>query len=61
MDHRDFYHEKKWCAVCDDYVRYLMSVNRSYCIQCSSPVKMFSSKDTERFNENVEKRKWKVS
>ncbi len=61
MDNRDFYHEKKWCAQCNDYVRYLMSVNHSYCISCGAPVRMFSKEDQRRFSADLEKRKWKVS
>ncbi|MEM7199982.1 MAG: hypothetical protein AAF628_06935 [Planctomycetota bacterium] len=61
IDHRDFYHEQKWCGQCQTYVRYLMSVNRSYCIDCGSQVRLFSKEDAMRFSNDLEKRKWKAS
>lgn len=61
MDNRDFYQEKKWCGTCGTYVRYLMSVNHSYCVECGTPVKLFSKEDAQRFNANLEKRKWRAS
>ncbi|MCC6673256.1 MAG: hypothetical protein IT458_19485 [Planctomycetes bacterium] len=61
MDRMDFEKETKWCARCNDYVRYLMSVNHSYCVQCGSQVKLFSREDMARFTDHLEKRKWKVS
>lgn len=61
MDHRDFYQEKKWCGTCGSYVRYLMSVNHSYCVSCGTQVQLFSKEDAQRFNADLEKRKWKVS
>ena len=45
MDQRDYYQEKKWCEGCNEYVRYLMSVNDSYCIRCGTQVQLFSGKD----------------
>ena len=61
MDNRDFYQEKKWCGSCNTYVRYLMSVNQSYCAECGTAVKLFNKEDALRFNANLEKRKWRVS
>ena len=61
MDQRDYYQEKKWCEGCNEYVRYLMSVNDSYCIRCGTQVQLFSGKDAERFSADLEKRKWKAS
>ena len=61
MDLADFYQEKKWCATCNDYVRYLMSVNQSFCIHCGHAVKLFNKEDLARFKVDLEKRKWKVS
>ena len=61
MDQRDFYREMKWCGQCQNYVRYLMSVNHSYCIDCGSPVRLFSKEDARRFSDDLEKRKWKIS
>lgn len=61
MDQRDFEHEKKWCTQCQTYVRYLMSVNHSYCVVCGTPVRLFSKDDAQRFSEELERRKWRAS
>jgi hypothetical protein len=61
MNHRDFYQEKKWCGACQSYVRYLMSVNHSYCVQCGTTVVLFSKHDSQRFNADLQKRKWRAS
>jgi hypothetical protein len=61
MSHRDFYQEKKWCGTCRGYVRYLMSVNHSYCVECGAQVVLFSEDDSQRFAADVEKRKWRAS
>ena len=57
----EFESEKKFCPTCDTYVRYLMSVDHSYCIECGGRVRLFSKQDSEQFAENLEKRKWKAS
>ena len=61
MDYRDFYQETKWCTKCNGYVRYLMSVNQSFCADCGTPVKLFNKEDLARFRVDLELRKWKVS
>ena len=61
MEQTDFYLERKWCPKCNQYVRYLMSVNHSYCVSCGTQVQLFSKEDAQRFNADLEKRKWKVS
>lgn len=61
MEIRDFYSELKWCASCNDYVRYMISVNHSFCTQCGGRVKLFSKEDSQRFSEQVQQRKWKAS
>lgn len=58
---QDFYNETKWCESCSEYVRYIMSVNHSYCTKCGGHVRLFSKEDSERFSEQVQKRKWKAS
>jgi hypothetical protein len=60
MQIRDFYCEVKWCAKCNAYVHYMMSVNHSYCVQCGSPVRLFNKEDSDRFSADVQKRKWKA-
>lgn len=61
MGHMDFYREKKWCSGCRDYVRYLMSVNHSYCISCGTRVRLFSKADSDRFIDEVKRHKWQAS
>ena len=51
MERIDFYNEKKWCESCQEYVRFLMSVDHSYCVQCGSLVRLFSKEDMQRFHE----------
>jgi hypothetical protein len=57
----DFYGERKWCEHCKEYVRFLMSVDHSYCIQCSKKVRIFSREDAERFQETIQRHKWQAS
>ena len=52
-----YYDDKKWCPTCQDYVHYLMSVERSYCVDCGERVRLFSKEDWEHFNENLSKNK----
>jgi hypothetical protein len=61
MDRRDYYHDVKWCAHCATYVRYLMSVNHSYCITCGSVVRLFSDEDAQRFAVKLEHKKQRAS
>ncbi len=61
MSQTDFYGERKWCTSCREYVRYLMSVNHSYCINCGTQVRLFSKGDAERFTDEVKRHKWQAS
>ncbi|MEO0480134.1 MAG: hypothetical protein AAF196_11700 [Planctomycetota bacterium] len=60
MDNRDFYAETKWCDECQDYKHYLMSVNRSYCVDCGGQVRLFSREEAEAFAEEVQRKKFKA-
>ena len=60
MPIHDFYAELKWCPRCISYVRYMMSVNHSFCIDCGAKVQLFSKEDSARFSVDVQKRKWKA-
>jgi predicted transcriptional regulator len=53
----DFYSDLKWCDACQDYRRYLMSMEHSYCIDCGCKVRLFSSQDWASFNETIKERK----
>ena len=57
MDQFDYYSDRKFCADCNTYVPYLMSVDRSYCAQCGQPVRLFSREDWATFNEKLAERK----
>ncbi len=57
---RDFYAETKWCDSCKSYVRYMMSMNHSFCVDCGSRVRLFNKDDARRFSADVERRKWKA-
>ena len=50
MEIIDYYNEKKWCEKCGGYVRFLMSVDHSFCVDCGSPVRLFSKTDWEAFH-----------
>jgi hypothetical protein len=53
MERNDFYNDLKWCDCCDGYVRYLKSMEHSYCIDCGSKVRLFSENDWQAFNEKM--------
>lgn len=49
----DFYNDLKWCDDCGDYVRYLKSLDHSYCVECGGTVRLFNEGDWEAFNETM--------
>jgi hypothetical protein len=57
MEPRDYYSDLKYCAHCEKYVPYLMSLDHSYCAQCGENVRLFSKQDWESFNENLSRQK----
>ena len=57
----EFYNEQKWCDHCQTHVKFLMSINHSYCIECGARVRLFSSSDKETFQETVQRHKWQAS
>lgn len=60
-NHAEFYSEQKWCDHCRTYVRFLMSINHSYCIDCGGRVRLFSRDDSRSFQETVQRHKWQAS
>jgi len=44
-----YYEEVKWCARCKKYVRYLLSLKGSYCVDCGAEVSLFSKEDLREF------------
>ncbi|MBL8695671.1 MAG: hypothetical protein JNJ88_16385 [Planctomycetes bacterium] len=52
-DRLDFYNEHKYCPSCREYVRFLASLNRSYCAQCGEVVNLFSKDDWKKFRRKA--------
>ena len=61
MSSQDFYGERKWCEQCKDYVRYLMSMDHSFCVTCGSKVRLVNKEDQSRFSETVQRHRWQAS
>ncbi len=61
MGTSEFYTELKYCETCKTYVRFLMSVNHSYCVQCGGRVRLFSRDDNREFVDTVQRHKWQAS
>lgn len=61
MSNQDYYGERKWCDNCRTYVRYLMSVDHSFCTDCGHKVRLFSQDDARRFLETVQRHRWQAS
>lgn len=54
---RDYYSDQKFCPACNKYVQYLMSLDRSYCMDCGGRVRLFSGDDWTEFNETITRQK----
>jgi rRNA maturation endonuclease Nob1 len=61
MGTTNYEHETKWCEHCKGYVRYLMSVDHSFCVACGNRVRLFNRDDSRRFTETVQRHKWRAS
>jgi len=57
----EFYRETKWCESCQAQVRFLMSVNHSFCVDCGGKVRLFSREERTRFAESVQRHKYQAS
>lgn len=57
MENADYYSDQKFCAKCETYVPYLMSVDHSYCTQCGSEVRLFSKQDWSEFQREIVERR----
>ncbi len=49
MRHSDYYQESKYCPRCDDYVRFLQSLEACFCVECGAKVRLFSPTDKRAF------------
>ena len=56
MSLNSFYDDRKFCTACDNYVAYLSGLDRSYCVQCGSEVRLFSADDWDRFQNGLDNR-----
>ena len=52
-----FHADTKYCPCCDEYVKYLASIDTSWCIECGGEVRMFSKDDWAAFQAKMEARK----
>ena len=57
MNKRDFQKERKWCPKCESYRHYLMMLNHSFCADCGAQMRLFSKRDQQRFNEDLQNRR----
>ena len=48
-----YYNAKKYCPSCRDYVRYLQSIDSSFCVECGSKVRLFSTADKKAFLDSL--------
>ena len=53
MERNSYYEDRKYCPQCDGYVPYLMSIEHSFCVECGSEVRLFSSEDWQDFNQTL--------
>ena len=53
MIRSDFYQDKKYCPRCHDYVRYLQSLDSSFCVECGAKVRLFSAADKRAFLKSL--------
>lgn len=52
-----FQYDQEYCPCCASYVKYLASIENSYCIECGSEVRMFSDADWSAFKDKMQARK----
>ena len=53
-----FHSDTKFCPCCNDYVRYLQSLDTAYCVECGGEVRLLSRRGLVRpFQARMEARK----
>lgn len=57
MPQSDFFKDSKYCPRCHDYVRYLQSLDASFCIDCGAKVRLFSAADKRAFLRELKQEK----
>ncbi len=60
MGNTEFYNESKWCDGCKGYVRFLMSVNHSFCVQCGGKVRLFANDERSRVAEAAQRHRYQA-
>ena len=59
--HQDaYYRETKWCDACSAQVRYLASVNHSFCVQCGGKVRLFARDEQARVVEAAQRHRYQA-
>ncbi len=53
MTPHDFYEDRRFCADCQDYVHYLLSLTAAYCVRCGGRVRILSGVDLERLRREL--------
>jgi hypothetical protein len=56
----EFYRETKWCEHCQAQVRYLASVNQSYCIDCGNRVRLFRKDEQTKVLEAAQRHRYQA-
>jgi uncharacterized protein (DUF983 family) len=49
----NYYNSKKYCPSCREYVRFLQSIDESFCVACGSKVRLFSTADKRAFLDGL--------
>ena len=57
MGNSSFYDETKWCDDCGKYVNFLLSLDHSFCVECGSKVRLYSSEDWTQINDELAARR----
>ena len=62
MPRADYYEDRRFCPTCSEYVLYISSIDRAYCIECGGRVRLFSAPDMARFRSALDarSRSWRL-
>ena len=53
----DYFKDQKYCPRCHDYVKYLQSLDASFCVECGAKVRLFSAEDKRAFLRSLKSAK----
>ncbi len=51
------FEDHKYCPACEAYSRYLLSITKSYCVECGGEMSLFSEQDRQAFTHTLEARR----